>query len=125
MTRNRKHAAIAFSLMAAAAVLHGYEHSVLSREAPEWFFFLWSMAPYIACLLVLILSTSGLHVISAAAVALLLDGFMYYSVLTSDSSTAVLGLLWMPIWNTIIFVPLAMWVTLIVVRRRKVPENAL
>ena len=124
MTKSGTQAAAAFSLIAAAGLLHGYVHSMLSRQAPEWFFLLWSMVPYVVCLLVLILSARAVHVISAAAVALLLDGWMYYSVLTSSSSTAVLGLLWMPIWNTIIFVPLTMWVTLMVVRRRAA-ENAL
>jgi hypothetical protein len=125
MTKNRKHVAVALSLIVAAAVLHGYEHRVLSAETSEWLFFLWSMAPYIACLLILILSAESVHVISASAVALALDGLMHYSVVTSDNSTAVLGFVWMPLWNTIIFVPLAMWVTLIIIRRRRVQQNAL
>ena len=124
MTKNRKHVAVALSLIAVAAVLHGYEHSVVGRREPDWFFFIWSMAPYIACLLILILSPTGLHVISAAGVSLLMDAYMHYSVVTSDNSTAVLGYLWMPIWNLIIFVPLSMWITLILVRR-SVGENAL
>lgn len=110
--------------MAAAAILHGYEHSLLTHDQAELGFFLWSMAPYIACLLIFILSTSAIHVISAAAVALLFALFMYYSVVTSDNSTAVLGLPWMPIWNTIIFVPLTMWVTILIVKRRAVRGHA-
>jgi hypothetical protein len=81
------------------------------------------MAPYIACLFALILSAGALHVITAVAVALLLDVLTYYAVLTSDSSTAVLDLLWMPLWNTIIFVPLTMCITLLVVKRRTVLEH--
>lgn len=124
MARNRKHVVLAVSLVAAAAALHGYEHSLLSQQTADWFFFLWSMAPYIACMLVLILSTTGLHVVAAAGISLLMDIFMHYSVVTSDNSTAVLGYLWMPVWNLIIFVPLAMWITLILTRRMG-GENAL
>lgn len=117
MTRNRRHVAIAASFMATAAALHGYEHAVLSDRA-DWFFFLWSMAPYIACLIVLILSSTGLHVVTAAGISLVMDTYMHYAVVTSENSTAVLGYLWMPVWNLIIFVPLTMWITLIVARRR-------
>ena len=117
MTKNRKHIGIAVSLTAAAAVLHGYEHRDL-------LFFLWSMAPYIACLLVLVLSPIAIHVVAAAGVSLIMDIFMHYSVVTSDNSTAVLGYLWMPVWNLVIFVPLAMWITLTVTRQRD-SENAL
>ena len=125
MTRNRKQVTVATALVVAAAVLHGYEWSVLDGEAAQLLFFLWSMAPYIVCVLVLILSSTALHVISAAAVALVLDGLTHYSVVTSDNSTASLAFLWTPIWNTLIFVPLAMGVTLIAIRRRRTLKNAL
>ena len=123
MTRNRSHIALAASFVATAAVLHGYEHAVLSESA-DWLFFLWAMAPYVACLLVLILSSTGLHVVIAAGISLVMDTYMHYAVVTSDNSTAVLGYLWMPLWNLIIFVPLTMCITLIVARRRG-SENAL
>lgn len=120
MTTDRKHLGIAFGLMACAVGLHAYEQSVLSRDTSVSYFLLWSMTPYILCLVVLILSRSALHVIVGVSAALVLDAVMYYSVLYSSSSTAVLGLVWMPIWNIFVFVPGAMMITWLIVRRRKV-----
>jgi hypothetical protein len=125
MTRSRAHASLAFLLMGAAALLHAYAHSLATGQGTGLFFFLWSMAPYIICLLVLVLSRGAIHVIAAAALALALDGWTVYAVKTSDNSTAVLDYLWMPIWNTIIVVPLTMLVALFIVRRRSAHNHAL
>jgi hypothetical protein len=110
--------------MGAAALLHAHAHSLLTHPETGWFFFLWSMAPYIICLLVLVLSRGAIHVIAAAALALALDAWTVYAVKTSDNSTAVLDYVWMPIWNIIIVVPLTMAVVLVVRRARSRPNHA-
>ena len=89
------------------------------------FFFIWSMGPYILCLLVMVLSRDAIHVIAAAALALTLDAWTVYAVKTSNSSTAILDFLWMPVWNTIIVVPLTMLIALAIVRRRSGTRHAL
>jgi hypothetical protein len=125
MTRSRAHASLAFLLIGAAAFLHAYAHSLATGQGTGLFFFLWAMAPYVICLLVMVLSRGAIHVIAAAALALALDAWTVYAVKTSDNSTAVLDYVTVPIVNAIIVVPLTMLVVHVIVRWRNGPNHAL
>jgi hypothetical protein len=66
-----------------------------------------------------------LPVIAGAALALAADGWNYYEVARSTSSTAAIAFIWIPIWNTIIVVPTATFLArLFLRRRRQVSANA-
>ena len=66
-----------------------------------------SSLPYIACALIARLCPYPLMGVIPLVPALALDGLAYYSVFVDpQSSTAVLALLWAPIWNLILVVPI-------------------
>jgi hypothetical protein len=71
--------------------------------------FLWSCAPYAICIFLALRGTSFLSALGGAALALCADCYMFWSVfLHPKSSTAALGLLFMPLWNLVVFMPLGM-----------------
>jgi hypothetical protein len=67
---------------------------------------LWSLAPYIVGGLFLFLKRPHATV-GGLAIPALLDAGNYYSVfIHPESSTAGLGMLFVPLWNLIVFVPI-------------------
>lgn len=81
---------------------------------------LWSVLPYGLCLLVACVARRPLHAAVAAACCLVLDIATYRSVFVSPtSSTAALGLLFTPLANVLIAVPLGFIATSLVLRLRK------
>jgi hypothetical protein len=110
---------LSIALLSALA-LHGY-HFVfdggLDTQSGRLAFvaglFAWSMFPYLL-LSALFLRPAWKMAASLAALAVLLgDCWMHWAVFfDSTSSTAVLGLLWMPLWNLLLVGPgalLAVW----------------
>ena len=79
-----------------------------SRGSPIFAVWLlgWSLAPYIAAFGWGTLTKRPLIGLVAAALAIVFDVNTYLNVRSSDSSTAVLDLLWAPVWNLILVVPL-------------------
>jgi hypothetical protein len=98
--------------------LHLYEHLALSDNGFSPGFLLWSLLPYGVCVAGL---AAGLHPASlafAASVALAFDLLAHYGVfIHPTSSTAPLILLFMPIYNAVLWVPAAMLVAHLVRRR--------
>jgi hypothetical protein len=91
------------------AALHLYEHVGLSDNGFSLGFFLWSLLPYGLCVAGLALSWRPLSVAFAASVALAFDLLADYSVfIHPTSSTAPLVLLFMPLYSTVLWIPLAM-----------------
>lgn len=74
---------------------------------------LWSCLPYAAWALCARWPASQTFALGAAAASLAADGFMHYSVfIAPGSSTAAIGLLFMPMWNLIAIGPavgMAVW----------------
>ena len=91
-----------------------------SRGSPIFavWLFGWSLAPYIAALGLGVLTKRPLVGLIAAALAIVFDVSAYLNVRSSDSSTAVLDLLWAPLWNLIIVVPLGALGAFLVLRLR-------
>ena len=109
---------ITFALCCAGALLHLYTAAFDADGKLSAFLIglvVWSCLPYavsasFACTKPKRLQVLGL---GAAAASLAGDGFMHYAVVTSSSSTAALGLLFMPLWNLVALGPagaLSAWI---------------
>lgn len=103
---------------ALGAALHGYEQA--SRPdalAVGWL--LWALVPYALGLAVSLVPALRTPAIAGIAVVLLFDLYVHYAVFVNPtSSTAALALVFAPIWNTLVFGPVAMLLAWLVVRRR-------
>jgi hypothetical protein len=105
-------------LVALAVALHAYETFAKSSE-PSLGFLLWPLTPYVVCLVVATLSASSTPAFAGAATALLFDLGVHRSVFINPTgSTAGLALLFMPLWNTLVFSPLAMLAAWLLLRLR-------
>jgi hypothetical protein len=108
----------AVAVIALAVALHAYEQLAKS-SAPSLGFFLWAMAPYAVCFLVLIRSRSGIPAALGVSVALALDLLAHYDVFVSPtSSTAALALVAVPLWSAFLIAPVVMAIAWLAVRRR-------
>ena len=99
--------------------LHAYETFWLASDGPAFGFFLWALVPYAMCLIVAMTSKSAIPPLAGAVIALLFDLLAHYQVFVHPtSSTAALTLVFTPLWNTLIFSPIAMVLAWLVLRRR-------
>ena len=79
-----------------------------------------ALFPYALCVVVAMRSESVVPAIAGATFALLLDGIAHYDVFVRpNGSTAVLAFLFVPLWSTLVFVPLTMLITRAIMRRRE------
>jgi len=107
------------ALIALAIGLHAYENFVKSSGAFSLGFFLWSLTPYALCLVVAWFSVSSIPAVAGAVVALLFDLDAHNHVFVNPtSSTAGLALIFVPLWNTLVFAPLAMLAAMLLLRLR-------
>ena len=98
--------------------LHLYEHVALSDTGFSPAFFLWAATPYGLCLAGLALRWQPLAIGFAATVALASDLVAHYSVFVHPtSSTAPLILLFMPLYNTLLWIPAALLLAHLLRRR--------
>jgi hypothetical protein len=111
-----------FSVVAVAALgaaLHAYESLFQTDGGPSLWFFLWGLMPYVLCTFVAMASKSPTPAAVGAVIALLFDLLTHYSVFVHPtSSTGALGLIFMPLWNTLVFAPLAILASRLILRRR-------
>jgi hypothetical protein len=108
---------IAISTIGAA--LHAYESLLLAAGGPSIGFFLWGLSPYFLCLFVAMSSRSPVPAAVGAAIAILFDLLAHYGVFVHPtSSTAALALIFTPLWNTLVFAPIGILVTWLILRRR-------
>ena len=97
---------IAIALMLFGFALHTYTWTV---EASFFSFGFWllSLSPYIASAALYLLTRKPHVAASALALPVILDIGAFYSVFVDpQSSMAGLVLFFLPIWNTLLFVPL-------------------
>jgi hypothetical protein len=115
-----------FLVVGGAVALHAYEALLRTGGDPSLAFFLWPLAPYVLCLVVAAVSASWIPPLAGAITALLFDLNAHNAVFVHPtSSTAGLALLFVPLWNLLVFSPLAMlaaWFILWV--RSKASANA-
>jgi len=72
-----------------------------------------SIVPYLVAAALALITRNMLIGIVPAALVILVDVWTYYEVIIHPGSTAALALLWMPLWNLILVVPigaLAGWI---------------
>jgi membrane protein implicated in regulation of membrane protease activity len=86
-------------------------------------FLLWAPLPYLFCTLASCFSPTRVAAIAAVVVVLTFDVFVHYSVWTSKSSTAAIAYIYSPVWNILVFAPLALLLAWLVVRRRASEQN--
>ena len=109
---------IAIAVSALGAVLHLYENLAKSTE-PSVGWFLWALVPYVLCLAVWARSGTGAPALAGVLLALALDLYMHYGVfIHPTSSTAALGMIFIPLWSAILVCPVAMLLAWLAVRRR-------
>jgi hypothetical protein len=103
---------------ALGVALHGYEQASRADSlAVGWL--LWALVPYALALAVSIVPAMRMPAIAGTVVVLLFDLYVHHAVFVNPtSSTAALALVFAPIWNTLVFGPLAMVLAWLVVRRR-------
>ncbi len=71
--------------------------------------FAWTALPYGVCAIALTVMRSAIPATVAASVVAGMDILNAYSVfINPTSSTAALGLLWIPFWNLVAFVPIVL-----------------
>ena len=109
---------IAVLLGATAVLLHGYEHLFLADEFSAGSL-AWVMTPYILFLLISCIVNMRVPAVAAIAVVLFVDLTVHYDVfIAPKSSTAALAVLFVPLWNMLVFAPVALLLAWTVQRAR-------
>jgi hypothetical protein len=107
--RNSRAAALV-TLLALGFGLHAYIAFFQSSGGADSFslgLLAWSIVPYIVATALALISRSALVGVVPMALVLLIDVWIYYGVfINPKGSTAALALLWMPLWNLILVVPI-------------------
>jgi hypothetical protein len=123
-TFGRPHPCI-WPLFGLATSLHLYENLSGTSESFSIGFFCWTLAPHILALVLSCFRATRLPALAGAAVALLMDAWTFHRVFVYPaSSTAAIALIWIPLWNILIFVPGATWIAWLINRRRQSAAQA-
>jgi hypothetical protein len=105
-------------LAAATLALHAYE-CLHAASRPSLGFLLWSLVPSAACMLLGSMRRLRTLMVAPTAAALLLDLWNHYAIfINPGSSTAGLGMIFIPLWNLLIVIPLMAFLAHKLVRRR-------
>jgi hypothetical protein len=110
-----------------AALLHGYQLASSPNPLSSlWVigFMIWSLTPYVLCLIIASISVSPIPACVGASAALIFDGVMHFDVITSKSSTAALGYIFMPLWNLVLVTPFTMLMAWLAVKARAADADA-
>jgi len=103
-------AAALVTLISLGLGLHAYIAFFMSAGGPDSFgigLLQWSIVPYLVAGAIALISRNALMGIVAAGLVLLVDAWTFYEVfIHPKGSTAALALLWMPLWNLVLVVPL-------------------
>jgi len=93
-------------LLLFGVTLHTYTN-FFAIESPSLGWWLWPLTPYLAGAIMLFLFKRPHATAGALLIPAILDAGNYYSVfIHPTSSTAALGMLFVPLWNLLLFVPL-------------------
>jgi len=113
----------AFAIVAMGTALHAFEQLAKSSD-PSVGWFLWAMMPYAICVPIVLLGKSGVPGAVGVSITFALDLITHNDVfLNPKGSTAALGLIFVPLWSSLVFAPVAMLVAWLVIRRRAQVEN--
>jgi len=114
-----------YGLLTLAIAFHVFQNLTMMSAQFAFGWFLWALLPYGLVLVLSCFEGTRLPAMAGAALALAADAWNYYEVARSTSSTAAINFIWIPIWNTIIVVPMATFLAWLFLRRRhQVSANA-
>jgi len=103
---------LGFALVALGMLLHAYIAFVKADGGASAFtrgLMLWSWLPYLLALVLLLFLRHPIIPLCGVLGPLILDMMNYYAVFIAPrSSTAAIGLLFMPLWNLIIIEPVGL-----------------
>lgn len=106
------------AVAAVAVLLHAFECFGRPTDAAFAFFF-WGLTPYVLCLLISSLGTLRTAPVAGGALALVVDALVHFEVFVGKPSlTAALLLVFAPLWNNLLIVPVGTIVAWFFVRRR-------
>jgi FtsH-binding integral membrane protein len=108
-------------VVALAALLHIYQFAFVFADVPllgVLALTIWALTPYVLCLIIASISVSRIPAAVGASGALFFDVAMHIDVITSKSSTAGIGFMFMPLWNLVLIAPFAMLMAWLAVRAR-------
>jgi hypothetical protein len=71
--------------------------------------FVWDMMPYLLCLAVWAKGPPYMPSVAGVSVALCAEVFAYYSAYTGRDGQSGLIIVFMPLWSTLMFCPIAMF----------------
>lgn len=112
--------ALVWVVIGIAAALHLYENLSNNHSSFSYGWFTWALLPYLLVLVLACFKGTRLPALAGGVVALLVDLWTLREVfIDPKSSTASLALIWMPLWNMILFVPIATLIAWAVSRRRQ------
>jgi hypothetical protein len=108
------------AVVAIAVVLHGIEcFAAKGPTSAGAAFFIWGLTPYALCALVSSISTLRAAPFAGGALALAVDLLVHVEVfIAPHSSTSALLLIYVPLWNILVFVPVGTIVAWLILRRR-------
>ena len=99
--------------------LQWHEQFQLSGSGSIWGF-VSSLFPYVLCMIVAACSVSVIPAIAGATFALILDGIAHYDVFVRPTGlSSLLSFLFVPLFSTLVFVPLVIVITRAVMRRHE------
>ena len=108
----------------AGAALQWHEHFQLSSHHNVWGF-LASLFPYVLCLVVGARSRSAIPAAAGAVFALIIDAIAHYDVFVRPTGlSALLSFLFIPLFSTLVFVPIVILVTRALMRRHETKRAA-
>lgn len=112
MTIQRKLQAAPYLVCSVGIVLHGSVALFFHKEsfdAAAFWLMIWSSMPYLVCMFIAAISRNPLSPLIGSLAALVFDVFNLYSVFIDPlHSTAPLGLIFVPLWNLVVFIPLGL-----------------
>lgn len=104
-------------ICAFGAVLQWHEQFQLTSGS-VWGFVA-SLFPYVLCIIIAAWSVSVMPAVVGATFALILDGIAHYDVFVRPTGlSSLLSFLFVPLFSTLVFVPLVILITRSIMRRR-------
>jgi len=125
---HRKLRFIGFGVVILAMLLHFYTAAHKAEGGLGIFsvsLMLWAWLPYLVCLFMLFVTKNSIVPLGGVVAAFGMDVALYLSVFVwPQSSTAPIALLFMPLWNLFLFMPVGMLVGWGILKLRKHKQHA-
>lgn len=107
------------AVVAVALVLHGIECFAKGPTSAGLAFFIWGLSPYALCALISSIGTLRAAPVAGGALALAVDLLVHVEVfIAPQGSTSALLLVFVPLWNNLVLVPVGTIVAWLILRRR-------